>query len=95
MSDVYISEECIMCPNCFHVYDNPLILNCGNNCVICEKCVEKMANSKNQLIDESGVIKLEVEEQFLQCICGSYFEKTKSRTDVGLESVIRDFKCEG
>ena len=46
MSDVYISVECIMCPKCFHAFENPLIVNCEKNCVICEKCVNKLANIK-------------------------------------------------
>lgn len=46
MNDIYISVECIMCPNCFHVFDNSLIVNCEINCVICEKCVNKLANIK-------------------------------------------------
>ena len=51
---------------------------------------------KNEQVVEIGVItKVEVEEQLLQCICGSYFQKTKSRTDFGLEKVINDYKCEG
>ena len=97
MNDIYISVECIMCPNCFHVFDNPLIVNCENNCVICEKCVDKLANiKKNEQVVESGVIiKVEVEEQLLQCICGSYFQKNGLKTDFGLKRVINDYKCEG
>ena len=79
-----------MCPKCNHVFDKPLIVNCENNCVICEMCV------KNDQIVETGVIiKVEVEEQLLRCVCGSYFEKAKAQTDFGLQKVIDDYKCEG
>ena len=97
MNDIYISVDCIMCPNCFHVFDNPLIVNCENNCVICKKCVNKLANiKKNEQVAESGVIiKVEVDEELCICVCGTYFEKTKPRTEFGLEKVINDYKCEG
>ena len=86
-----------MCPKCNHVFDKPLIVNCENNCVICEMCVNKLVNiEKNDQIVETGVIiKVEVEEQLLRCICGSYFEKAKAQTDFGLQKVIDDYKCEG
>ena len=97
MSDIYISEKCIMCPKCNHVLDKPLIVNCENNCVICETCFNKLANIKeNRQVGDTGVIiKVEVEEQLLQCICGSSFEKTKTQTDFGLVRVIDEHKCEG
>ena len=51
---------------------------------------------KNEQVVESGVIiKVEVEEQLLQCICGSYFQKNGLKTDFGLKRVINDYKCEG
>ena len=86
-----------MCPKCNHVFDKPLIVNCENNCVICETCVNKLPNiEKNGQVVETGVIiKVEVEEQLLRCICGSHFEKAKAQTDFGLQKVIDDYKCEG
>ena len=51
---------------------------------------------KNEEVAESGVIiKVEVEEELCICMCGTYFEKSKARTDFGLEKVINDYKCEG
>ena len=96
MSDIYISENCILCPKCNHVFDKPLIVNCENNCVICETCFSKLLIKKNEEVTESGVIiKVEVEEELCICMCGTYFEKSKARTDFGLEKVINDYKCEG
>ena len=68
-----------------------MIVNCENNCVICEKCVNNI--KKNEQVSE--IIKVEVEEELCICICGTYFEKNKARTDFGLEKVINDYKCEG